>query len=193
MPKTIKKWVPKVKRDNVSTSISSTIDDASRITNVLTLTNDLGYNLSNVPSFSNSFADRTNHHIHHRLWMHKAHDEKPQVAVNITIKMVYYVEGLNHNLFSVGQFCDADLEVAFRKSTCFVRNIKENNLLTGNIGSDLYTISLQETSSPPPICFMEKASPTQAWLWYRRLSHLNFDTINLLSKKDIVNGLPKLK
>ncbi|GJV74775.1 retrovirus-related pol polyprotein from transposon TNT 1-94 [Tanacetum coccineum] len=40
---------------------------------------------------------------------------------------------------------------------------------------------------------MAKASPTQAWLWHRRISHLNFDTINLLSKKDIVNGLPKLK
>nr|GFD09073.1 integrase, catalytic region, zinc finger, CCHC-type, peptidase aspartic, catalytic [Tanacetum cinerariifolium] len=39
----------------------------------------------------------------------------------ITIKRVYLVEGLNHNLFSVGQFCDADLEVAFRKSTCFIR------------------------------------------------------------------------
>ncbi|GKC54813.1 ribonuclease H-like domain-containing protein [Tanacetum coccineum] len=43
------------------------------------------------------------------------------------------------------------------------------------------------------MCFMAKASPTQAWLWHRRLSHLNFDTINLLSKNDIVNGLPKLK
>ncbi|GJX07936.1 retrovirus-related pol polyprotein from transposon TNT 1-94 [Tanacetum coccineum] len=68
-----------------------------------------------------------------------------------------------------------------------------NDLLTGNRGSDLYTISIQETSSPTPICFLGKASPTQAWLWHRRLSHLNFDTINLLSKKDIVNGLPKLK
>ncbi|GKB43424.1 retrovirus-related pol polyprotein from transposon TNT 1-94 [Tanacetum coccineum] len=29
------------------------------------------------------------------------------VQGNITIKRVYYVEGLNHNLFSVGQFCDA--------------------------------------------------------------------------------------
>ncbi|GJS48937.1 retrovirus-related pol polyprotein from transposon TNT 1-94 [Tanacetum coccineum] len=37
------------------------------------------------------------------------------------------------------------------------------------------------------------ASPTQAWLWHRRLSHLNFDYINLLSKKDVVIGLPKLK
>ncbi|GJZ42896.1 retrovirus-related pol polyprotein from transposon TNT 1-94 [Tanacetum coccineum] len=103
---------------------------------------------------------------------------------NVTIKRVYYVEGLNHNLFSVGQFCDADLEVAFRKSTCFVRDLQGNDLLTGNRGSDLYTISLQETTSSTPICFMAKASPTQAWLWHRRLSHLNFDYITLLSKKD---------
>ncbi|GJT40866.1 retrovirus-related pol polyprotein from transposon TNT 1-94 [Tanacetum coccineum] len=89
------------------------------------------------------------------------------VQGNITINKVYYVEGLNHNLFSVGQFCNADLEVAFQKSTCFVRDLQGNDLLT--------------------------ASPTQAWLWHRRLSHLNFDYINLLSKKDIVIGLPKLK
>ncbi|GKC62341.1 retrovirus-related pol polyprotein from transposon TNT 1-94, partial [Tanacetum coccineum] len=57
----------------------------------------------------------------------------------------------------------------------------------------LYIIYLQETSSSTLICFMAKASPTQAWLWHHRVSHLNFDTINLLSKKDIVNGLPKLK
>ncbi|GJT20634.1 retrovirus-related pol polyprotein from transposon TNT 1-94 [Tanacetum coccineum] len=81
---------------------------------------------------------------------------------NITIKRVYYVEGLNHNLFSVGQFCDADLEVAFRKSTCFVRDLQGNDLLTGNRGSDLYTISLQDTTSSTPICLMAKASPTQA-------------------------------
>ncbi|GKD24097.1 integrase, catalytic region, zinc finger, CCHC-type containing protein [Tanacetum coccineum] len=68
-----------------------------------------------------------------------------------------------------------------------------NDLLTGNRRSDLYTISLQETTSLTSICFMAKASPTQAWLWHRRLSHLNFDYINLLSKKDVVIGLPKLK
>nr|GEY40579.1 hypothetical protein [Tanacetum cinerariifolium] len=62
------------------------------------------------------------------------------VQGNVTINMVYYVKGLNRNLFSVGQFCNADLEVAFRK-----------------------------------------------------LSHLNFEYINLLSKKDIVIGLLKLK
>nr|GEU62191.1 putative ribonuclease H-like domain-containing protein [Tanacetum cinerariifolium] len=52
------------------------------------------------------------------------------VKGNITTNRVYYIEGLNHNLFSVGQFCDADLEVAFWKSTCFVRDLYENDLLT---------------------------------------------------------------
>nr|GEV08007.1 integrase, catalytic region, zinc finger, CCHC-type, peptidase aspartic, catalytic [Tanacetum cinerariifolium] len=64
------------------------------------------------------------------------------VQGNITINWVYYVEGLNHNLFSVGQFCDTNLEVAFWKSTCFVRDLQGNDLLIGNRGSDLYTIFL---------------------------------------------------
>nr|GEX63980.1 putative Gag-Pol polyprotein [Tanacetum cinerariifolium] len=60
-------------------------------------------------------------------------------------------------------------------------------------GTDLYSITLQDTSSPNLICLMAKATLSQAWLWHRRLSHLNFDTINLLSKNVIVIGLPKLK
>nr|GEX95165.1 hypothetical protein [Tanacetum cinerariifolium] len=82
----------------------------------------------------------------------------------VTIKRVYYVEGLNHNLFSVG-----------------------------SCGTNLYPITLQDTNSPNPICLMAKATSSQAWLWHRHLSHLNFDTINLLLKNDIVVGLLKLK
>nr|GEX14080.1 retrovirus-related Pol polyprotein from transposon TNT 1-94 [Tanacetum cinerariifolium] len=115
------------------------------------------------------------------------------VQGSVTIKRVYYVEGLNHNLFSIGQFCDADLEVAFWKSTCHIRDLKGNDLLTGSRGTNLYSITLQDTSSPNPICLMAKATLSQAWLWNYRLSHLNFDIINLLSKNDIMIGLPKLK
>nr|GEU49542.1 integrase, catalytic region, zinc finger, CCHC-type, peptidase aspartic, catalytic [Tanacetum cinerariifolium] len=107
----------------------------------------------------------------------------------VTINRVYYVEGLNHNLFFVGQFCDPDLEVTFRKSTCYIRDLNENDLLTGSCGTELYSITLQDTNCPNPICLMAKASSSQTWLWHRRLSHLNFDTINLLSKNDIVVGL----
>nr|GEW88277.1 uncharacterized mitochondrial protein AtMg00810-like [Tanacetum cinerariifolium] len=59
----------------------------------------------------------------------------------VTIKRVYYVEGLHHNLFSVGQFCDADLEVAFWKSTCYIRDLKGNDLLTGDIVSSMVMAS----------------------------------------------------
>ncbi|GKD44311.1 hypothetical protein Tco_1268956, partial [Tanacetum coccineum] len=86
------------------------------------------------------------------------------VQGTITIKWVYYVEGLNHNLFSVGQFCDADLEVAFRKSTCYIRDLKGNDLLTGSRGTDLYSITLQDSTTPNLICLMAKATSSQAWL-----------------------------
>ncbi|GJZ02153.1 retrovirus-related pol polyprotein from transposon TNT 1-94 [Tanacetum coccineum] len=86
-----------------------------------------------------------------------------------------------------------DLEVAFQKSTCYIRDLKGNDLLTGSRGTDLYSISLQDSTTPNPICLMDKATSSQAWLWHRLLYHLNFDTINLLSNNNIVNGLPKLK
>nr|GEU36898.1 reverse transcriptase domain-containing protein [Tanacetum cinerariifolium] len=66
------------------------------------------------------------------------------VIGSMMIKKVYYVEGLGNNLFSVGQFYDKGLEVAFRKSTCFVRTKDGVDLLTGNRSSNLYTISLNE-------------------------------------------------
>nr|GEV00072.1 hypothetical protein [Tanacetum cinerariifolium] len=92
--------------------------------------------------------------------------ESNQKPKNITRKLYEHIR-LNHNLFFVGQFCDADLEVAFRKSTCYIRDLKGNDRLI--------------------------ATSSQEWLWHRRLSHLNFDTINLLSRNNIMVGLPKLK
>ncbi|GKE18868.1 retrovirus-related pol polyprotein from transposon TNT 1-94 [Tanacetum coccineum] len=102
VPKTKLKWVPKVRKEDVNTSISLSLDNASRITNIIQL-------------------------------------------------------------------------IIFIVDSGYTKHMTGNLKLLGN--------------------FVEKylASPTQAWLWHRRLSHLNFDTINLLSKKDIVNGLPKLK
>nr|GFB70769.1 hypothetical protein [Tanacetum cinerariifolium] len=50
--------------------------------------------------------------------------------VNVTISWVYYVEGLGHNLFFIGQFCDSDLEVAFCQHTCFIHNLEGVDLLT---------------------------------------------------------------
>nr|GEV17768.1 copia protein [Tanacetum cinerariifolium] len=112
---------------------------------------------------------------------------------NILISRVYYVEGLSHNLFSVSQFCDLDLEVAFRKHTCFVRNLEGVDLLSSSRGSSLYTISMADMMNSSPICLLFKVSKMKSWLWHHRLSHLNFNTINKLAKQGLVKGLPMLK
>nr|GEW16854.1 retrovirus-related Pol polyprotein from transposon TNT 1-94 [Tanacetum cinerariifolium] len=169
---------------------------------------------------------------------------------NILIIRVYFVEGLGHNLFSVGQFCDSDqeviqiclwcvdsgcskhmtgnlkllinfiwkfmgtvrfgndhvaailgfgqfcdsdLEVTFRRNACFVRNLEGVDLLKGDRSTNLYTINLYEMAYASPICLMARASSTKSWLWHQRLSHLNFDTINNISRNDLVVGLPKFK
>nr|GFB14161.1 hypothetical protein [Tanacetum cinerariifolium] len=70
---------------------------------------------------------------------------------NVMISRAYYVEGLGHNLFFVGQFCDSDLEVAFRQHTCFIRNLEGVDLLTGSRGNNLYTLSLQDMMASSPI------------------------------------------
>nr|GEY50000.1 integrase, catalytic region, zinc finger, CCHC-type, peptidase aspartic, catalytic [Tanacetum cinerariifolium] len=105
---------------------------------------------------------------------------------------VYFVKGLGHNLFSVGQFCDSDLEAAFKRNTYFVRNLGVD-LLKGNHTTNLYTVNLHEMAFVSPICLMARATSTKSWLWHQRLSHLNFKTINDLAKNDLVIGLPKLK
>nr|GEY85925.1 retrovirus-related Pol polyprotein from transposon TNT 1-94 [Tanacetum cinerariifolium] len=112
-----------------------------------------------------------------------------EVPKNVTISQVYYVEGLGHNLFSVGQFCDSDLEVAFRQHTCFFRILDGVDLLTGSQGNNLYTLSLQDMMASSPICLLSKASKTNSWLWHRRLSHLNFGAINHLARQGLQNGV----
>nr|GEX27607.1 retrovirus-related Pol polyprotein from transposon TNT 1-94 [Tanacetum cinerariifolium] len=133
-------WKPKSGKENVNPNVSMPLGNASKTANVL----------DPMPSRHSTINDQIAPII--------GYGDLVQGVV--TIKRVYYVEGLNHNLFSVGQFCDADLEVAFRKSTCYIRDLKGIDLLT--------------------------ATSSQAWLWHRRLSHLNFNTINLLLKNDIV-------
>ncbi|GKE35111.1 retrovirus-related pol polyprotein from transposon TNT 1-94 [Tanacetum coccineum] len=112
---------------------------------------------------------------------------------NVTISKVYYMEGLGHNLFSIGLFSDSNLEVAFRQHTCFICNLEDVDLLTGSQGKNLYTLSLGDIMASSPICLLLKASKTKSWLWHRRLSHLNFGAINHLARHGLVCGLPKLK
>src|SRR5581483_9844738 len=111
----------------------------------------------------------------------------------ITINKVAYVEGLSHNLLSIGKFCDKGLEVNFRKTRCCVRTYDGKELITGSRKSNLYTVNFQKQRPTTEICLLSKASLNQNVLWHRRLSHLNYATINQLAKAGLVTGIPSLK
>ncbi|GJY85350.1 hypothetical protein Tco_0499376 [Tanacetum coccineum] len=155
IPKTKMKWVPKITNKNILQIILFIVDSGctKHMTgNLKLLCNFVEKYLGTVWFRNDQFAPILGY--------------RDLVQGNITIKRVYYVEGLNRKLFSVGQFCDVDMEVAFKKSTCYIRDLQGNDLLTGTRGSYLYTIALQESSSPTLICFLAKASPTQACCTY---------------------------
>ncbi|GKB93840.1 retrovirus-related pol polyprotein from transposon TNT 1-94 [Tanacetum coccineum] len=139
VPKTKMKWVPKVRNENVQKRVSFAIDNASRITNIVQLilfivdSGCIKHMTGNLTLLCN-FVEK---------YMGTVHFGNDQFALilrygdlvqgNIMINRVYYVEGLNHNHFLVGQFCDADLEVAFQKSTCFIRDLQGTDLLIDNL------------------------------------------------------------
>ncbi|GJT99476.1 retrovirus-related pol polyprotein from transposon TNT 1-94 [Tanacetum coccineum] len=85
--------------------------------------------------------------------------------------------------------------VKLPSSPCVVSScVAGDDLLTGGRDSNLYTISISDMAASSPICLMSKATSTKSWLWHRRTrSHLNFGTINDLTKLDLVDGLPKFK
>nr|GEY06359.1 putative ribonuclease H-like domain-containing protein [Tanacetum cinerariifolium] len=182
----VAKWIPKVKRqiDKISKTPNSPRPIFKWVPKHMTgnhalLTNFMEKFLGTVRFGNNDFAVIAGY--------------VDIVIGSMTIKKVYYVEGLGHNLFSVGQFCDKGLEFAFRKSTCFVRNEDGVDLLTSDRSANLYTIALNDIASNYSSCLLAKDSSSQSWLWHQRLSHLNFTTINNLVKNNLVRGLSKIK
>ncbi|KAJ9544546.1 hypothetical protein OSB04_024253 [Centaurea solstitialis] len=115
------------------------------------------------------------------------------VCKDITINNVAHVEGLNHNLFSIGKFCDKDLEVNFNKRRCAVRTEWGRELLVGTRKTNLYTIKLRHMLANKSQCLITKKSSHQSLLWHRRLSHLNYRFLDRLVKERLVSGIPMIK
>ncbi|KAJ9542306.1 hypothetical protein OSB04_028812 [Centaurea solstitialis] len=108
-----------------------------------------------------------------------------------TFKRVAYVEGLMHNLLSISQLCDKNHKVSFSKKKCKVKNRRKEVILTGVRHADIYIINMN--TSTDNFCFVSRASSDTNWLWHKRLSHLNFKTLNQLCINNLVIGLPDFR
>ncbi|KAJ9547379.1 hypothetical protein OSB04_019922 [Centaurea solstitialis] len=108
-----------------------------------------------------------------------------------TFKRVAYVEGLLHNLLSISQLCDKNHKVSFSKKKCKVKNRRKEVILTGVRHADIYIINMN--TSTDNFCFVFRATSDTNWLWHKRLSHLNFKTLNQLCINNLVIGLPDFR
>ncbi|MCH79648.1 phytoalexin-deficient 4-2 protein [Trifolium medium] len=67
------------------------------------------------------------------------------------IENVHYVEGLKHNLISIGQLCDDGLKVIFKPNTCEIRK-SGKVLFNGSKRKNVYVLYLDEL--PAESCFI---------------------------------------
>ncbi|GJX62922.1 retrovirus-related pol polyprotein from transposon TNT 1-94, partial [Tanacetum coccineum] len=110
----------------------------------------------------------------------------------ITFTRVAYVNGLNHNLISISQLCDANFKVLFTKTQGTIFNQNNEVMLIAPRRRDVYVIDMSSYNEESNACFFSKASNSVNWLWHKRLSHLNFKNINKLARQNLVAGLPSL-
>ena len=110
---------------------------------------------------------------------------------NVIIDEVALVDGLKHNLLSISQLCDRGNTISFNSEVCVVTSKKDNKvILTGVRKGNVYLADFNSTDAESITCLFSKASPVESWLWHKKLSQLNFKTMNDLVKKDLVRGIP---
>ncbi|KAL8088633.1 hypothetical protein AgCh_038420 [Apium graveolens] len=111
---------------------------------------------------------------------------------NVIIKEVALVSGLKQNLLSISQICDRVYHVDFFEEHCeVVSKSKGKVVLKGYRRGNIYEAKLSTSTDGSEICLMSRASIEERWNWHKKLSHLNFNNINELVKKNLVRGLPK--
>ena len=99
------------------------------------------------------------------------------------------MEGLKHNLLSIGQLCDNGCEVVFKPKVYEIKKAKTGeNLFSGKRKKNLYVLYLEEL--PDESCFI--SINKDKWIWHKRAGHISKKTISKISKLDLVRGLPKL-
>nr|GEV41966.1 putative ribonuclease H-like domain-containing protein [Tanacetum cinerariifolium] len=110
---------------------------------------------------------------------------------------VYFVKELKFNLFSVSQMYDKKNNVLFTDTKCIVLSLEfklpdENQvLLTVPRENNMYNVDLKNIIPSRDLTYLfAKATLDESNLWHRRLSYINFKTMNKLVKGNLVRGLP---
>ncbi|GJS96809.1 zinc finger, CCHC-type containing protein [Tanacetum coccineum] len=102
---------------------------------------------------------------------------------------VYYIPNLKSNILSLGQLTEIGCKVIMEGNKLTLYDKSKKLLMKIERSKNrLYSIKLQIEA---PICLLANID-SQAWLWHARLGHLNFDDINKMTRKGLVEGIPRI-
>jgi hypothetical protein len=114
-----------------------------------------------------------------------------KVSDKVTLRHVALVQSLVFNLLSVSQLLDEGFEVLFWHGGSRILD-SQGDLVCMVVPKgqvfELISLSLLVWS----ITFLAGSS-SELWKWHRKLGHLSFDLLSLLSKLNLVHGLPRLR
>jgi hypothetical protein len=108
---------------------------------------------------------------------------------SLIINHVYYVDKLTHNLVSISQLSDSDLEITFDKKTCKIKDAFGKLLLSGYREENIYKIEINKLPYCPISCLVSEND--NANLWHRLLGHIGFSIMQKLVSQNLIRGLPK--
>ncbi|GJU13669.1 ribonuclease H-like domain-containing protein [Tanacetum coccineum] len=115
----------------------------------------------------------------------------------LDFKDVYFVKELRFNLFSVSQMCDKKNIVLFTNIECvslspdFKLTDESHVLLKVPRKDNMYSVDLKNVVPQRGLtCLFAKATPYESNLWHMRLGYVNFKTMNILVRGNLVRGLP---
>ena len=85
-----------------------------------------------------------------------------------SINNVWLVDGLEHNLLSISQFCDNGYDVLFEKPNCTVINKEDKSIVfKGKRVDNVYKINFSELADQKVVCLLSVNG--KKWMWHRRL------------------------
>src|SRR5574338_721645 len=100
------------------------------------------------------------------------------------------VKKLKHNLLSINQLCDKGFNITFLENKCNIFDKNYNSIFEGKRDKNIYILNMNVNNNSN-LCLVAKEN--DSCLWHKRFCHINFNTINKLSKNKLVKGLPNIK
>nr|GEV00095.1 ribonuclease H-like domain, reverse transcriptase, RNA-dependent DNA polymerase [Tanacetum cinerariifolium] len=112
-------------------------------------------------------------------------DEKQRI-----ISHVYYIPDLKSNLLSLGQLIEIGCKVVMEDDE--LRLYDMDNKIFMKVTRQRNRLSKANLRIGTPV-FLLANLKDDAWLWYARLGHLNFESLRSTAQRDLVHGIPAIK